>query len=204
MSVACSVYTKPESTLLNGVRPYCSQDFESVAAIALAHIPRLTSPPKPTTSEGCKQRFHRDIKPFLDSMVSDKENPFLFTYVCVEKGQPIGFITCDVKDHPAGPEAAICHLAIDSNHAHQGHGTQLMEYVLDDFKKRSIKDTELWTSSPQQELHEFYGKFGYRLIERTFAGACRYRLSMSRYSLLKAAKQDKKIHAFFERTIILD
>ena len=83
-------------------------------------------------------------------------NPYAKMYVIEEHETFIGYMGVRIDD-----QSEVMNLAIEPHFHHQGYGTQLLTYVLDDLKTLGAKSLSLEVRESNNKARLFYEKCGF-------------------------------------------
>ncbi|MBK9193050.1 MAG: GNAT family N-acetyltransferase [Crocinitomicaceae bacterium] len=124
-------------------RPATSNDFE----IVYQFINLLES----TTFDKESQRkiFYKNL-----------DNDQIIYVLAIENEKAVGFVSCHIQLllHHSGPIAEIQEMVVAETHRSKGVGNKLMEFLLNELRKRNIPQVEVTSNKKREDAHRFYLK----------------------------------------------
>lgn len=89
-----------------------------------------------------------------------ENNPFSNILVYTKSNIIIGYIGYRAVDK----NAELLNFLIDTNYQHQGYGTKLFDYCINDLKNKGVKDLVLEVRKNNQQALNFYDKYNASII----------------------------------------
>lgn len=83
-------------------------------------------------------------------------NPFSRMYIIEENKKMIGFLGLRVDE-----QAEVMNFAIDPSYQHQGYGSLILRFALQELKNEGIKKLSLEVRESNEQAQKFYKKFGF-------------------------------------------
>ena len=123
------------------IRKFSISDIEKVRKI------RMVSLPDPWP----KSRFQKMFEKYPEGFI-----------VAEEKKEVIGYAIGGAKNN----FGKIISLVVDSNWRNQGIGTKLINFLINQFKEKGLKEISAHVRTWNNEALSFYGNLGFKIIEK--------------------------------------
>jgi len=96
---------------------------------------------------------------YFKKLYKEHPNDFL---VADFAGKVVGYILGYVKSNKSG---SIKTLAVDSNYRRRGIGKELVNFIIQRLKEKSVKEVFLHTRTKNRTASSFYKRLGFRIIK---------------------------------------